>query len=93
MNVPSPSFFLTARPDSVAQIANDTMLVQWRLAAKDGFDLPAGVQVLRPAHQVVGMGETWDLEFTPERRGALNLEVRESGAPHALRIRVPIRVE
>lgn len=93
MNVPSPSFFLTARPDSVAQIANDTMLVQWRLAAKDGFDLSAGVQVLRPAHQVVGMGETWDLEFTPERRGALNLEVRESGAAHALRIRVPIRVE
>ncbi|MFI5227667.1 MAG: multicopper oxidase domain-containing protein [Gemmatimonadales bacterium] len=93
MNVPSPSFFLTARPDSVTQIANDTMLVRWRLVAKDGFDLPAGAQVPRPAHQIVGMGETWDVEFTPERRGALNLEVRESGAGHELRVRVPIRVE
>jgi hypothetical protein len=39
------------------------------------------------------MGETWDMEFIPERRGALNLEIRESGARHALRARVPIRVE
>jgi FtsP/CotA-like multicopper oxidase with cupredoxin domain len=93
MNVPKPSFFLTGRPDSVFQIANDTMLVRWRLVAKDGFDLPARAQSLRPAEQVVGMGETWDVEFMPERRRALTLEVRGAAARHALLVRVPIRVE
>jgi hypothetical protein len=39
------------------------------------------------------MGETWDVEFTPERRGVLTLEIRESGARHELLVRVPIRVE
>jgi FtsP/CotA-like multicopper oxidase with cupredoxin domain len=93
LNVPLVSFFLTARPDSVFQIANDTMLVRWRLVAKDGFDLPAGAHVQRPAQQAVGMGETWDVEFMPERRGVLKLEIRESGARHELLLRVPIRVE
>jgi FtsP/CotA-like multicopper oxidase with cupredoxin domain len=93
MNVPNPSFFLTARPDSVVQIANDTMLVGWRLVAKDGFDLPAMARIPRPAEQTVGMGETWDVAFVPERRGALTLEVRGAGARHALLVRVPIRVE
>jgi FtsP/CotA-like multicopper oxidase with cupredoxin domain len=93
MNFASPSFFLTARPDSIVQIANDTMLVRWKLVAKDGFDLPPGAQVPRPAEVTVGMGETWDVSFTPERRGTLNLEVREPTAAHPLRIRVPIRVE
>ena len=93
MNVPNPTFFLTARPDSAFPIAHDTMLVQWRLVAKDGFDLPAAVQAPRLAQQIVGMGETWDFSFTPERRGALKLEVRETAAPHELRVRVPIRVE
>jgi FtsP/CotA-like multicopper oxidase with cupredoxin domain len=93
LNVPLPSFFLTARPDSATEIARDTMLVRWRIVAKDGFDLPPSAQGPRLAQQIVGMGETWDMEFIPERRGALNLEIRESGARHALRARVPIRVE
>jgi len=93
MNVPTPSFFLTARPDSVVQIANDTMLVRWRLVAKDGFNLPAKVQVPRPAEQTVGMGETWDVAFAPERRGVLTLELRGGVAPHRLLVRVPFRVQ
>ena len=92
MNVAAPSFFLTARPDSAAAIANDTMLVRWRRVAKDGFDLPAAAQTPRPAEQLVGMGETWDVELAPARRGNLNLEVRAPGS-HALIVRVPIRVE
>jgi FtsP/CotA-like multicopper oxidase with cupredoxin domain len=93
LNMPQPSFFLTARRDSISQIARDTMLVRWRLMAKDGFDLPSEAQSLRPADQIVGMGETWDVEFTPERRGTLNLEIRESGGRQLLRVRVPFRVE
>ena len=93
MNVPTPTFFLTARPDSASRISTDTMLVRWRLVSKDGFDLPASAQITRSAEQIVGMGETWDVELTPERRGALRLEIRESGPRHELRVRVPIRVE
>ena len=94
-NVPSPTFYLTARPDSAAEVVRDTMLVEWRAVAKDGFDLPPGARVSGPAEQVVGMGETWDVELVPARRGALTLEVRSAvspAAPHQLLIRVPIRV-
>ena len=93
MNLVSPLFILTGRPDSVAQFKNDTMLARWRLMSKDGFDLPAGARPPRAAEQIVAVGETWDVDFTPERRGTLRLEIREPVAPHELRIRVPIRVE
>jgi FtsP/CotA-like multicopper oxidase with cupredoxin domain len=93
MNIPLSAFFLTARPDSATEIARDTMLVRWRRVAKDGFDLPADAQSMQPAAQVVAMGETWDVVFTPERPGTLNLEIRGSGGRHALEVRVPIRVE
>lgn len=93
INVPSPTFFLTTRTDRVSELARDTMLVRWRVVAKDGFDLPAGVRAPRPAQQVVGMGETWDVEFTPSRRGTLDLEARDSGPQHHLFVRVPIRAE
>jgi FtsP/CotA-like multicopper oxidase with cupredoxin domain len=91
-NVPDPSFFLTARPDSTAAIARDTMLVRWRTVAKDGFDLPAAAQALQPAQRLVAMGETWDVEFTAKRPGTLTLEVREP-ATRRLLVRVPVRVE
>lgn len=86
------SFFsLTSRPDSAVRLANDTLVVRWRRVAKDGFDLPAAQQLLRPARQLVSMGETYDFEYTPLRRGTLRLELR---GPHGqLIFRVPIRVE
>lgn len=93
MNFMRPVFSLTARPDSVLRIARDTMLVRWRSVSKDGFDLPAAAQALRFATVSVAMGETWDVAFVPERRGALTLEVREPDVGHELRLRVPIRVE
>lgn len=88
----APSFWLTARPDSAATIGRDTLLVRWRPIAKDGFDLPASAQSLRPAQQVVSVGETVDVEFTPAARGSLRLEVRTPRGQHALLVRVPIRV-
>jgi FtsP/CotA-like multicopper oxidase with cupredoxin domain len=88
-----PSYSLTARPDSAATIGNDTMLVRWRSVAKDGWDLPVSERTLRSALQVVSVGETFDVEFTPQSQGALQLEVRATGGRHALQIRVPLRVE
>ena len=86
---PVPSFYLTARPDSALIGVKDTMVVNWRPVAKDGFDLPRAMQEPRPARQIVSMGETYDFEYTPERTGTLRLEVRTS----RLLVRVPIRVE
>jgi FtsP/CotA-like multicopper oxidase with cupredoxin domain len=85
------SFTLTSRPDSALRLANDTLLLRWRPLAKDGFDLPPAQQLLRPARQLVSMGETYDFEYTPERPGTLRLELR--GPNGQLIFRVPIRVE
>ena len=84
-------FSLTARPDSVARLANDTLLASWRWLAKDGFDLPSSRQLPRPARQLVSMGETYDFEYTPVNKGTLRLELR--GPAGQLIFRVPIRVE
>ena len=91
--VPNATVWLTARPDSVFANPRDSMLVQWRPVAKDGADLPAAARAPRLARQLVSMGETYDFEFVPERRGNLRLEVRAPVARDALLTRVPIRVE
>lgn len=89
---PNATVYLTARPDSLLTNPRDTMLVQWRRVAKDGADLPERERSLRPAQQVVSIGETWDIEFEPVRRGELRLEVRPP-ATGRLVVRVPVRVE
>jgi FtsP/CotA-like multicopper oxidase with cupredoxin domain len=86
---PVPFFCLTARPDSTLIGAKDTMIVNWRPVAKDGFDLPSAMQSPRPARQMISMGETYDFEYTPQRTGTLRLEVRT----RQLVVRVPIRVD
>lgn len=89
----TPTFSLTARSDSAATIANDTLLVRWQLAAKDGFDLGESARTPTLARQLVSVGETYDFEFTPRQPGMLRLEIRANGGAHALFVRVPIRVE
>ena len=89
---PVPIVSLTARPDSAPILTRDTLLVQWRLVAKDGTDLPATVQTLRSAEVVVTMGETYDFVYTPQRPGQLRLEMRANTIGVVL-ARVPIRVE
>jgi FtsP/CotA-like multicopper oxidase with cupredoxin domain len=88
-----PSFSLTARPDSALNLERDTMVVRWTPIAKDGFDLPPVLRASRPADQLISMGETYDFEFTPQRKGVLRLEVRSQIPRNQLKIRVPIRVE
>jgi manganese oxidase len=89
-----PIFALTARPDSALDLDRDTMLVNWRPVAKDGYDLPPASRAPRPASQVISIGETYDFEFTPSKKGMLRLEVRGTGQPSLpLKVRVPIRVE
>jgi FtsP/CotA-like multicopper oxidase with cupredoxin domain len=85
---------LTARPDSSFRNLADTMVVRWTPIAKDGYDLPAPGRMLRAARQAISMGETYDFEFTPKRRGEqLRIEIRGAAATQALLARVPVRVE
>jgi manganese oxidase len=96
---PNATVWITARPDSLFINRDDSMVVRWRPIAKDGADLPAAARAERLARQIVSMGETYDFEYTPSRRGILRLEVRAAnpppgfGAPGVLLARVPIRVE
>jgi len=89
---PNARVILTARADSAAVLTADSLVVSWRPLAKDGADLPPEARVARSARQIIGMGETYDFEFTPTARGILRMEVR-GGGPGALLGRVPIRVE
>ena len=93
---PNVAVVLTARPDSAFVTARDTMIVRWIPVAKDGADLPSAARVSQPALQTISMGETYDFEFVPERRGqVLRLEVRTAGgrAGGILLARVPVKVQ
>jgi FtsP/CotA-like multicopper oxidase with cupredoxin domain len=47
----------------------------WRPIAKDGADLPLAQRELCSARLIIGVGETYDFEFRPDRAGELALEV------------------
>jgi manganese oxidase len=68
----------------------DTSLVTWRRQAKDAIDLPASRRVNAPAQQGVGMGETYDMLFTPPAPGEYRLEIRSAAG--LLLAQQPIRV-
>jgi manganese oxidase len=58
-------------------LLSDTVPVSWRAVAKDGADLPPGQARVRPARQLIGVGEAYDFEFTPEEPGELRLIVKD----------------
>ena len=89
-------FVLTGTRDSVVGIPGDSALERWRPVAKDGFDF-SEVESLVPARQVIGIGETYDFNYTPVRNGLFQLQVwrlEDAGLQYArkLLITVPIRV-
>jgi manganese oxidase len=96
LNNYNATLWLTARPDSARVLAGDTLLVPWRLLAKDGALLPVSERQLTTMGQTLSIGETRDLEVTPTARGQLRIEIREGragGALGGLMTRVPVRVE
>lgn len=93
ITTPAPTFSLTARTDSLADVERDTMVVRWIPVAKDAFAIPESRRTPREARQMVAVGETYDFEYTPRHPGMLALEVRGSLGAHGLQTRVPIRVE
>jgi FtsP/CotA-like multicopper oxidase with cupredoxin domain len=89
----SPTVTVTARPDSSFRNTPDSLVQQWRPLAKDGADYPDALRGLRPARQIITIGETYDFELTPAQAGLLRLEVRSGGPNGRLLARKPIRVE
>jgi FtsP/CotA-like multicopper oxidase with cupredoxin domain len=55
-------------------IRRDTTLAEWRPVAKDGADLPRAQRVVGKAQLLIDVGETYDFEFTPDRRGEYVLD-------------------
>lgn len=66
----------TGRPSIRLELRRDTTLLTWRALAKDGSELPAARQLVRPARQLISIGETYDFEVTPTAAGEYRLEVR-----------------
>ena len=64
------------RPSIRVELRRDTSVTVWRPLAKDGGELPAGRQLVRPARQMISIGETYDFEFTPAEAGEYRVEVR-----------------
>ena len=58
-------------------LLRDTIPVAWRAVAKDGADLPPAQALVRPARQLIGVGEAYDFEFTPVEPGQLRLLVKD----------------
>lgn len=53
--------------------------VEWTPIAKDAAPLPARSRARSPARVRTSVGETYDFEWVPARRGELRLEVRNRG--------------
>lgn len=60
--------------DGVFTLKSGETILQWRLVAKDGQDVPAAQAVLKEAKQLITVGETYDFEFQPETAGDFRLE-------------------
>lgn len=65
----------------------------WQSIAKDGADLPAIQATVKPAKQVISVGETYDFEYSPTSIGDLRLEVlKPKGSLPEFRMEAAVRV-
>ena len=69
------------------RLLDDTTLVQWKLLAKDGQELPVNQQITTAAATRVIAGETRDVAFTPAHPGTFVLEVTSAyNVPRVTRV-------
>ena len=74
----------------VISLLADSLPVRWRAIAKDGADLPPRMATMRPASLRMGVGETYDYEFIPDRPGDLTL--RAVDPEGRVKVSSPVRV-
>jgi FtsP/CotA-like multicopper oxidase with cupredoxin domain len=68
--------FINITPNDAAvamSLTTEGHPVKWRAVAKDGADLPEQQAVVEDAVQPISVGETYDYEFTPNKRGLYEL--------------------
>jgi len=67
--------FVNMSPNDMAMVSlvSDGKPVKWSALAKDGAALPPQQATVRDAEQKVGVGETYDFEFTPTTPGDYKL--------------------
>ena len=59
------------------ELLRDSVVDRWRPVAKDGADLPPTDRTPTVARLRIGIGETYDFEFTPRPPGPMRIEVRQ----------------
>jgi FtsP/CotA-like multicopper oxidase with cupredoxin domain len=74
------AFILPAGGHWVRLLA-DTTLMQWRLLARDGAELPPARQAMQPAQVRVLAGHTWDYGFRAEDPGEYRLVIGDPKEP------------
>jgi len=57
------------------RLVADSVLQSWRLVSKDGATVPPALSAPRPARFFLGVGETYDFEWSPPR-GAFSLNMQ-----------------
>jgi FtsP/CotA-like multicopper oxidase with cupredoxin domain len=85
---------ITASNNQRIGLLNDSLPVEWRRFAKDGWGFPAHQAVSVPAVLLLGAGETYDFSFTPRNLATLTLEITTSifqRPPVVMRVPVVIR--
>lgn len=60
-------------------LRRDSTVMTWQPRAKDGFDLTQSAQSTRPASVFVSVGETFDAEWKPPRKGDYVLTLVNGG--------------
>ena len=72
------------RPGLHVELHRDTSVVQWRMLARDGAELPPHRQVPQRAAFPMSIGQTMDVEITPTTTEPLRLHIRAAnGRPLA----------
>jgi FtsP/CotA-like multicopper oxidase with cupredoxin domain len=81
----------TYRPSIRVELRQDSTVLSWRPLAKDGATLPPQRSTERRAALQIGNGETYDYEFVPRTRGALQLVVMRGNGLHMLTRPINVR--
>lgn len=72
--------------DLRVRLTNNDALVQWRVIAKDGADLPPAQLKSSTADMGITVGETYDVEYQADAPGLADLKIWEPGFPSAVTI-------
>ncbi|MEO6444076.1 MAG: multicopper oxidase domain-containing protein [Gemmatimonadaceae bacterium] len=68
------------------RLLSDSATLTWKAHAKDGADLPASRRTSGASFVILGVGETYDFLWTPDKPMRVVMDVRVAGVPQPLRL-------